>query len=173
MQHSPANAASSRASSWLPVVSAILAVAGIAVAGYLTLTHYRSDLLVCVVGGCGTVQKSEYATMAGVPVALLGLGMFTAVAGLGVLRWSRPAIADYATLTAFCLAMTGTIFAAYLTYLELFVINAICQWCVLTAILTTALLVVEGSMAWRLLGHDELGDQLDSVTQVPERSVLE
>lgn len=145
----------------LQAVSAILTMAGIAVAAYLTLVHYRDDLLVCAVGGCETVQNSEYATMAGIPVALLGLGMFVTVAGLSLLREVRPATAETATFIIFCLALTGTLFAAYLTYLELFVIDAICQWCVITALLTTALLVVEGVMAWRLIHQDDALEEGD------------
>jgi uncharacterized membrane protein len=130
----------------LTALSLALAAGGIAVSAYLTLVHYRDDLLVCSVGGCHTVQKSPYAELADVPVALLGLGMFVAIALLGLVRLARPELADRITLATFALALAGTIFTIYLTYLELFVIEAVCQWCVLTALLTWALLLVEGKL---------------------------
>ena len=139
MQPSPSN-------SRLTAISLALAVGGIAVSAYLTLVHYRDDLLVCTVGGCHTVQKSPYAELAGVPVALLGLAMFVAIALLGILRLARPELGERITLATFGLALAGTIFTIYLTYLELFVIDAICQWCVLTALLTWALLLVDGKL---------------------------
>lgn len=136
----------SLSSSRLTALSLALAAGGIAVSAYLTLVHYRDDLLVCAVGGCHTVQKSPYAELAGVPVALLGLGMFVTMALLGLLRRARPAWMERITLVTFALALAGAIFAIYLTYLELFVIEAICQWCVLTALLTWGLLLVEGKL---------------------------
>lgn len=143
------------------LVSAALVAAGLAVAAYLTLVHYRSELLVCAVGGCETVQKSPYAELLGIPVALLGLGMSIVLAGLTGLRRLQPAREDQTTLAIFGLALAGTVFTLYLTYLELFVIHAICQWCVLFAIITWLLTAVEGVHAWQLLQTplDEDGDE--------------
>jgi uncharacterized membrane protein len=136
----------SRTNNRLPAVSLALALGGIVVSAYLTLIHYRDDLLVCAVGGCHTVQKSPYAEMGGIPVALLGLGMFALMTALMVLRWTRPAWWGMITLATFGLALAGAVFAVYLTYLELFVIHAVCQWCVLTAILIWSLLLVEAKL---------------------------
>jgi uncharacterized membrane protein len=141
----------SPASNRLTALSLALAASGVAVSAYLTLVHYRDDLLVCAVGGCHTVQKSPYAELYGIPVAILGLGMFVAMLLLGLLRRLRPEVAETTTLVIFGLALAGTVFTVYLTYLELFVIDAVCQWCVLTALLTWALLLVEGTLVWRSL----------------------
>jgi uncharacterized membrane protein len=141
----------------LGVASTALAVAGVAASAYLTLSHYRADLLVCAVGGCHTVQQSRYAEVAGIPVALLGLGMYLAVGGLGIFRWRHPARAEVATMTAFALALAGTIFAAYLTAIEIWVIDAICQWCVLSALLTLGLLAVEGMGTARVFNAEDGG----------------
>lgn len=141
----------SPAANRLNTVSFALAVGGVAVAAYLTLVHYRDELLVCAVGGCETVQKSPYAELRGVPVALLGLGMYIVITGLLVLRQTRPERVEQTTLAVFGLALTGTVFTIYLTYLELFVIDAICQWCVLFAIITWVLTLVEGTRAWHFL----------------------
>ena len=141
----------SRTNSRLTAISLALALIGIAVSAYLTLVHYRDDLLVCAVGGCHTVQKSPYAELEGIPVALLGLGMFVVVTVLFLLRRVRPAWADTITLATFALVLAGAVFAIYLTYLELFVIHAVCQWCVLTAIIIWLLTLIEGTLAWRSL----------------------
>lgn len=154
----------SLATNRLTALSLALAVGGIAVSAYLTLVHYRDDLLVCAVGGCHTVQKSPYAELYGIPVAILGLGMFVALLLLGSLRHLQPEWADTITLATFALALTGTVFTIYLTYLELFVIHAVCQWCVLTALLTWALLLVEGTLVWRSLQpplDSDLDDDLE------------
>jgi uncharacterized membrane protein len=151
--HSPAESiSSSERPSLLPALSLVLALTGAGVAAYLTSVHYDEKLLLCGVGDCETVQQSKYAEIAGIPVALLGLGMYLAIVALCLLRWRRPALQPTATMAAFALALTGTIFAAYLTYLEIWVIEAVCQWCVASAVLTLAILIVEGVVVWRLLG---------------------
>jgi uncharacterized membrane protein len=149
----------SRTNSRLSAISLALALGGIAVSAYLTLVHYRDDLLVCAVGGCHTVQNSPYAELLGVPVALLGLGMFIAMTGLLIVRRVLPDRGETITLVTFGMALAGAVFTVYLTYLELFVIDAICQWCVLTAIITWLLTIVEGALAWRSLQPDE-NDQM-------------
>ena len=126
-------------------VSALTAVAGIGVAGYLTRTHYDQGALVCTVGDCRTVQESEYADVAGIPVAILGLGMYLTVLALGAIRWRRPRSHGAATLAAFAVVLAGAFVAAYLTVIELVVIDAVCQWCVVSAVLTAILLAAEGA----------------------------
>jgi uncharacterized membrane protein len=142
LEPEPASAAVRR--SWWPVVSLTLAIAGVAVATYLTVIHYRDDLLVCGVGNCQTVQNSRYAEIGGVPISILGLGMYLGVLSLGLARWRRPAVGETATLAAFALVLAGALYAGYLTYVEIAVINAICQWCVVSALLTLGILVAEG-----------------------------
>lgn len=132
-------------------VSLILAVAGLFVAGYLTYTAYNSDALVCSVGDCKTVQNSQYAKIGGIPISIFGLGMYLTVIGLGIARWRRSEWSYVATIVAFALAFAGTLYALYLTYLEIWVINAICQWCVASAILTVGLLGAEGTGVYRHL----------------------
>jgi uncharacterized membrane protein len=133
----------------------VLSLLGIAVATYLTIVHYRQDLLVCSLNhGCETVQKSSYAVVAGIPIAILGLAMYVALLGLTVLRARRPDRQDWGTMAAFAIAFAGVLYAGYLTYVELFVLHAICQWCVGSAIITLAICAVEGVGVWRLLDVD-------------------
>ncbi len=125
------------------------------VSAYLTAIHYDEGLLVCGLSDCHTVQTSDYAEILGVPVALLGLGMYAAVLALVALRWARPGLTVAVTAATFGLALAGTIFAGYLTYVELFVLEAICQWCVVSAVLTVLLLLTEGVLVGRLLAIPE------------------
>jgi uncharacterized membrane protein len=123
---------------------AALAVAGLAIAGYLTYVHYAGVQPFCVAGGgsCEKVQTSGYADFAGIPVALLGL------AGYALILASLWVPGDGGRTLGTILALTGFGFSAYLTYRELFTIDAICQWCVASALVMTALAALT---TWRLL----------------------
>jgi uncharacterized membrane protein len=132
----------------LHVASLAIVVLGVGVAAYLTYVHYAGLQPFCAggSGGCERVQSSSYARLAGIPVAVLGLAVYLAIAvALG-------AAGERAQLAAAALAVTGFGFSAYLTYLELFVIHAICQWCVASAALLTMLAVLT---VWRLLLADD------------------
>jgi uncharacterized membrane protein len=118
----------------LRLASFAVALVGLGVAGYLTAVHYAGDAPVCAIAhGCATVQQSEYASLAGVPVALLGLIGYAAIL-VGLIVDTEPA----RLATAF-LALAGAGFSAWLTYVEVFTLEAICIWCVASAICMTAL----------------------------------
>lgn len=116
----------------------VLAVLGAGVAGYLVYVHYADIDPVCnIAHGCHKVQTSEYAKLAGIPVALLGLlGYVTLLAALLAPQ------GEAARMVAALVALVGFGFSMYLTYRELFTIDAICQWCVASAILMTGLATV-------------------------------
>ena len=122
----------------LRVAIALLALAGAAVAGYLTYVHYEDLKPLCVGGGggCEKVQSSEFAKLAGIPVAVLGLAGYLLILG------SLIVPGDAGRFTGALMALSGFGFSTYLTYLELFEIDAICQWCVVSAVLMTALALV-------------------------------
>jgi uncharacterized membrane protein len=117
--------------------AAILALSalGIALAAYLTYVHYADLKPFCVSGsgGCEKVQSSGPSRLAGIPVALLGLIGYTAIFATALAR------TEAARTASALLALSGFGFSAYLTYQELVVIDAVCQWCVASAILMTAL----------------------------------
>jgi uncharacterized membrane protein len=122
----------------LRIAVAVLALAGLGVAGYLTWVHYAELEPICAggSGGCEKVQNSDYAELAGVPVALLGL------VGYGAILASLALPGDLGRFSGAVLALAGFGFSAWLTYVELFEIDAICQWCVVSAVIMTALAVV-------------------------------
>lgn len=113
----------------LRLAAAGLALGGLVVAGYLTWAHYSDESVLCVTGGCETVQSSEYAAVAGVPVAVLGLAAYATM--LVLLAWDS----GYARLGAATLALVGLLFSAYLLVLQLFVIEAVCIWCLVNDVL--------------------------------------
>ena len=118
----------------LAVAIAATCMLGIAIAGYLTYVHYAGIKVLCLAsGGCETVQSSRYAKLDGIPVALLGLGGYISLLASLAIR------GEAGRLGGFALAFTGFGFSAYLTYRELFTIHAICQWCVASAVLMSAL----------------------------------
>ncbi|HKH18735.1 MAG TPA: vitamin K epoxide reductase family protein [Solirubrobacteraceae bacterium] len=129
----------------LRVASAVVAIAGLAIAAYLTVVRYGGGAPVCAVShGCATVQQSEYAELAGVPVALLGLAGYAAI----LVSLARDGEAAR-TATAF-LALSGFGFSAWLTYVEVARLHAICSWCVGSAICMTLLAALSVTRMVRL-----------------------
>jgi uncharacterized membrane protein len=121
----------------LRLAAGAVAIAGVAIAGYLTWAHFGDEAVACIAGGgCETVQESEYAEVAGVPVALLGLVAYLVVAGLIV--WDAPS----ARLGAAMIAVVGLGFSMYLLALQLFVIDAICVWCLANDVVIAPTLAV-------------------------------
>ncbi len=86
-------------------ISMTAAIVGLAVATYLTIIHYDREALVCGLGDCQTVQNSQYAVVAGVPIALLGLLMYLSVIGLGIARLRRSTWESSLTMIAFTLVL--------------------------------------------------------------------
>ena len=125
----------------LSLAAAALALAGLAISGYLTYVHYAGIEPVCAGGGaaCERVQSSSYAELAGIPVAVLG------VAGYALILVALGVPGETGRMAAALLALVGFGFSAYLTYLELFEIDAICQWCVASAVVMAALAVVSAA----------------------------
>jgi uncharacterized membrane protein len=136
----------------LRVATAVLALAGIAVAGYLTWIHYAELEPICVGGGgaCERVQTSDYASLAGVPVALLGL-----IAYVTVLASLALPDATGRSLAAF-VSFVGFGFSAWLTYVEIVKLEAVCQWCVASAVVMTALAAVSAARLLRAAEPDAL-----------------
>jgi uncharacterized membrane protein len=103
---------------------AAAAVAGGAVAAYLTYVHYAHISPVCTTGGCEKVQASSYAELVGVPVAVLGLLAYVAIFATTLFGGVAAAF------TGAVIALGGVAFSAYLLWAQLARIHAICQWCI-------------------------------------------
>ena len=123
----------------------VLAFLGLGVAGYIAFVGATNTVAVCgPVGDCNAVQSSPYARLFGVvPIGLLGIAGYLAI--LGAWTWSRLGGGhgqDYAALAVMGMALFGTLFSLYLTYLEPFVIQAVCLWCLASAVTITLLMLV-------------------------------
>jgi uncharacterized membrane protein len=122
----------------------VLAMAGMGVAAYLTYSHYANQPIACAgLHGCQAVENSEYSKLVGIPVAVLGMLFCAGLLALVVARLVRlPLTEEWASVAAFSMTLTGVAFAAYLTYIELFVVEDVCIWCASFAtIITVAWLI--------------------------------
>lgn len=120
----------------LRIATVILTCIGLAIASYLTYVHYFRLEPICLSGGCEIVQSSPYAVLFGIPVALIGVVGYTLIL-LSLLIHGKRGRA-----IGFGLALVGFLYSAYLTYLELFVIQAICMWCVGSALVITLITIL-------------------------------
>jgi uncharacterized membrane protein len=129
---------------WRLWLMRLLALAGMGVSAYLTWTHLAQQAVACGQSqDCDIVQQSVYSEVGGIPVALLGLVAYTALFALTLLRGHVAEHLDnYIPLAIFGISFIGVLYSAYLTYLELFVIYAICRWCVSSALIITAIFLL-------------------------------
>jgi uncharacterized membrane protein len=124
-------------------ISAGLALLGVLDSAYLTWIKLANTRAFCsAVGDCDAVNSSAYSQVFGIPIALLGLGAYLAIVGLLWLEDRLPVLAEYGPLAVFGLALTGTLYSAYLTYVEFFVIYAVCPYCVVSALLITGIFIL-------------------------------
>ena len=128
-----------------PLVTTVLSVLGLAVASYLTLTHYSTAVtLVCSTTGginCEKVTTSPQSVIFGIPVAVLGLAFFVPMLLLCLPVAWRSAN-RYIAPARLALSISGVGFICYLLYAELYVIHAICLWCTSVHLLTLLLFIV-------------------------------
>lgn len=135
----------------------VLTLIGVGIAGYLTYIHYRGFDPICAVGhGCEKVQNSEWAKLAGVPVPLLGLIGYVGILGTLFVR------GELARLATAGMAIIGFAFSMYLTYREIFTIEAICQWCVGSAVVMTLILIFSVIRVLRIDDDDAYASDLAS-----------
>jgi len=134
-------------------VAALLALAGIGVATYIAVAEAGGGAPQCLAGGhgCQVAADSSYSHLAGVNVAVLG------IAGYALLLLCALAGGDVARVAGMAIAIVGFGYSAYLTYVELFVIDAICEWCVASGALMTLLLVANLVRAFGYLGAGLVG----------------
>lgn len=125
---------------------AFIAAIGVGVATYITIAESGGGAAACVAGGhgCATVAESEYSELAGINVSIFGIIGYVLILGTAFF------VSDPVRLAGFALALGGFGFSVYLTYLEIWEIEAICQWCVASAVLMTTLFVLN---AMRLIGY--------------------
>jgi uncharacterized membrane protein len=130
---------------WREWAIPVLCLIGLVVAGYLAYVEAAQVEAVCgPVGDCNTVQQSEYARLFGVlPIGVLGMiGYAAIIVAWWIERKGRASFKRLAALALVIMTFGGTLFSIYLTFLEPFVIGATCAWCLTSAILMAALLLL-------------------------------
>jgi uncharacterized membrane protein len=127
-------------------IATFLATFGIGVAIYITIADAGGGSPVCLAGGhgCETVAHSSYSHLFGVNIAVLGIVGYVLLLACALLR------GDAARMTGFAMSLLGLGYSVYLTYVELFRIDAVCQWCVASGIVM-ALLFATNTV--RMLGY--------------------
>lgn len=152
------------------MLTALVALVGLFISVYLTL--YKAGIigvLACGAGSCEAVQLSRWATFLGLPVAAWGAGYYALVFALAFAgvqhRW-----AESRGLALALLVVTGwgVLFSAWLTYLELFVIHAICRWCVVSAVLAVVVFALV-LWDWRAMRSELWAMSSKPTAQSPER----
>jgi uncharacterized membrane protein len=130
----------------LRMAATFVAAFGVGVATYITIADSGGGSPVCLAGGsgCQTVADSTYSHLLGVNIAVFGAIGYVLLLTAALLR------GDGARMAGFGLALVGFGYSVYLTYLELFRIEAVCQWCVASAALMTVLF---GLNAVRMVGY--------------------
>ncbi|MCC6975632.1 MAG: vitamin K epoxide reductase family protein, partial [Anaerolineae bacterium] len=123
---------------WLNLLIPITAVAGLLVAGHLTAAELNATGTYCgLLGDCEVVQQSAYARLFGViPIGALGVvGYGAIIVAAMVARRSTGHVAEWAYRALWFMITLGMIFSTYLTFLEPFVIDAVCAWCLISALI--------------------------------------
>jgi uncharacterized membrane protein len=132
----------------LRAVAVFAATVGVAVAAYIAIADSGSGAPACIGGseGCRTVAESSHSHLLGVNIAIFGVLGYLLLLGAALAR------GDGARMAGFLIALVGFGYSVFLTYLELFVIDAVCQWCVFSALLMTAIFVVDAVRMVRYVG---------------------
>lgn len=138
------------------LVLAVLDLIGLTIASYLSSVELRGELPNCgPLHGCEQVALSAYSRVGGVPVAVFGVGLSLVLFALAIAWWRTD---DGRLLAAhYGLSLLGVIFEVYFTYLELFVIGAVCVWCASYGISLVARFLVA---LWVWLHRPRSGDTL-------------
>ena len=122
--------------------AAFLSLAGLFISGYLYLYKIgKIGSLACGAGGCETVQLSPWSRFAGLEVSLLGVLGYAVLLALSLASLQAGASQQWPIRAMAVAAGIGVAFTLYLTYLELFVIHAICRWCVASGVIIVAIFV--------------------------------
>ena len=128
------------------ILASVLSLLGLADALYLTIEHLTGQTVRCtILSGCSEVLSSQYAVIAGIPLAAIGAAAYFTVFSLAVLSLFGYRIAGK-ILTPLVIAMFFV--SVWLFYLQAFVIHQFCQYCLISAAITTCLLVIVLSLRW-------------------------
>lgn len=137
----------------LRLLSIILAAVGLLDSIYLTYVKIANRYALCgPIGDCESVNSSQYSEVYGIPIALFGAGAYLIIILLLGLEFRGGSWREYGPMSVFGISLAGVLYSAYLTYIEIAVLRAICPYCVVSAVVLVLLLVLT---ILRLLGEQE------------------
>ena len=139
---------------WVKIISIVLAVIEVGIAGYLTYADVLHAPVVCTKGGfwnCDAVQTSSYAYIGPIPVAVLGLAGALGILLVLILESFVPFFAARGRLLVFGMGLFGLVMSGYLTAVEAFVLHAWCIWCVGSAITMVLLFILSFVRLWQAI----------------------
>ena len=128
----------------ITIIAIVASIIGFIDSAYLAIIKITHSPIYCTpgLGNCETVQNSQWSTLWGIPVALLGAMAYLVLIIFFVFGDKISFLKQYSQFIVFGTSLFGFLFSLYLTYLELFVIHTICQWCILSAICMTVVFIV-------------------------------
>ncbi|MBI3159104.1 MAG: vitamin K epoxide reductase family protein [Chloroflexi bacterium] len=130
-------------------LSILIAGIGLVDSAYLAWIKLSNNEILCAgIGECDVVNSSIYAEIGGIPIALLGAAAYAFLIFLYIVETRAGFWADNAGILNFGLTLAGVLYSAYLTYIEVAVLKAICPFCVVSAVAMLALFVLA---VWRML----------------------
>lgn len=127
----------------ITIIAIVASIIGLIDSAYLTIIKFTNSPIYCTpgLGDCESVQNSQWATIWGIPIALLGSLTYLALIFCFVFEKRIPVLKQYSQFIIFAISLFSFLYSLFLTYLELFVIHAICQWCLLSAICMTVIFI--------------------------------
>ncbi len=133
----------------------LLGIVGLLDAGYLSWVKLYKTSIVCApgLGDCGSVNNSSYSMLYGIPVAYLGFLSYLFIFGMSLILILKKREINWINYSIFGTTLVGLLFSAYLTYIELGVLKAICFYCVISASIMTALFGISLYKTLKLLNN--------------------
>ncbi len=133
----------SNSGKFLYICSVVLAVLGFVDATYLLIYKLTSSPYMCLgSGGCHDVNFSQYSEIGGIPVSVFGMLAFLSIAGILFFEPRLKLARENGPLVIFGISLSGVAFTVYLTWLELYVIHAICPFCIASAIIILLIFIL-------------------------------
>jgi len=140
----------------LRITSIILAILGLLDSIYLVWVKFTGNYAICgPIGNCESVNSSQYSEIFGVPIALLGAGAYLVMVVLLLLEPRGSFWAESGPIIVFGMSLIGVLYSIYLTYIEIAILQAICPYCVISAIILVSLLIISAIRLSQSLGDPD------------------
>lgn len=130
---------------WLRILALVLVGIGILLSGYLSYVKLTEVPIQCIEGGafqCDVVQNSAYARLAGIPIAYLGLATYGLIGFLILFQDRIGFLRDYGNVLEFGVVLFSFLFSMWLVYVQVAILEALCQWCLAHEVNMTILFIV-------------------------------